>query len=170
MEVPTMAVHQETRTVNSVPRHARIRRSVSIGLGGLAALILVGVVVAIVAGRRQETVYPAGSPQQAVATYVRFLQNGQVDEAYAMTSLSDPMEGILQADRFHQIYDNWGQQSHRVTLVHAHVTRNTASITVEISTFHADEFGGSDATTRQTFTLVRRHGVWRITGPEYLSS
>ena len=140
----------------------RMYRSLLVLLGGAAALLAAGVVVALVAVRQPETAYPAHSPQGTVATYLRLLQDGKVDTAYALVDMD------IDRERFHEQFDTWGQTPHRVTLLQADTNGPDASVTVEIATFSAGPFGASDRTSRQTFTLVRQGGAWRITGPEYL--
>ena len=140
----------------------RMYRSLLVLLGGAAALLAAGVVVALVAVRQPETAYPAHSPQGTVATYLRLLQDGKVDVAYALVAMD------MARQQFHQQFDTWGQTPHRVTLLQAGTSGSDASVTVEIAAFSPGAFGPSDRTSRQTFTLVRQGGAWRITGPEYL--
>jgi hypothetical protein len=144
----------------------RMYRSLLVLLGGAGALLAAGVVVALVAVRQPETAYPAHSPQATVATYLRLLQNGQVDTAYPLVAFSRRSEQCCHMDReqFHQQFDTWSQTPHRVTLLKAGTSGPDASVTVEIATFSAGAFGASDQTCRQTFTLVRQGGAWRITG------
>jgi hypothetical protein len=146
----------------------RMYRSLLVLLGGAGALLAAGVVVALVAVRQPETAYPAHSPQATVATFLRLLQNGQVDTAYPLVRWKPIRSGqCCQMDReqFHQQFDTWSQTPHRVTLIQAGTSGPDASVTVEIATFSAGAFGASDQTCRQTFTLVRQGGAWRITGP-----
>ena len=140
----------------------RMYRSLLVLLGGAGALLAAGVVVALVAVRQPETAYPAHSPQGTVANYLRLLQDGRVDTAYALVAMD------VDRERFHEQFDSWGQTPHRVTLLQADTSGPEARVTVEIATFSAGPFGASDRTSRQTFTLVRQGGAWRITGPEYL--
>ena len=137
-------------------------RSLLVLLGGAAALLAAGVVVALVAVRQPETAYPAHSPQGTVATYLRLLQDDKVDTAYALVAMD------MDRERFHEQFATWSQTPHRVTLLQAGTSGPDASVTVEIAAFSAGPFGASDRTSRQTFTLVRQGGAWRITGPEYL--
>jgi hypothetical protein len=141
-------------------------------IGGVGALLLVGIIVLVIVTHQSETTYPPNSPQQTIATYLRLLQRGQVDEAYKLTSLTSPNEDAdpspMSRQDFHAEFDNWSQQSHRVTLLRTNTSGNQSSVTVEVSVFSGDAFGGSDETSRLTFTLVRRHGEWRITGPSSL--
>jgi hypothetical protein len=143
----------------------RMYRSLLVLLGGAGALLAAGVVVALIAVRQPETAYPAHSPQATVATYLRLLQNGQVDTAYPLVAFSR-RRGAWRWDReqFHQQFEYWGQTPHRVTLLQTGTSGSDATVTVEIAVFSADAFGASDQTCRQTFRLVRQGGAWRITG------
>ena len=113
-----------------------------------------------------------------VADYLRLLQNGQVDEAYALTAFEPapipapygpPYLAPTTREGFHQAFDAWSQTPHQVVLLRSSVTGDRASVTVEVATFSPDVLGGGDRRSQQTFTLVRQNGAWRITGPSYLS-
>ncbi|GAC1401355.1 MAG: hypothetical protein NVSMB65_18880 [Chloroflexota bacterium] len=144
----------------------RERRSLLV-VGGVGALLLAGIVVALLAARQPETRFAANSPQGTVATYFRLLQEGKVDQAFAMTSFEDSYHVISPSD-FHQQFDGWSQTSHRVTAVSTTTTGSTASVTVDISAFSGGTFGASDRTHRATITLARKGSAWRITGPQWL--
>jgi hypothetical protein len=128
-----------------------------------AILLLAGVAVAVVA-RGHETTYSSSTPVSAVQRYLNLLQNGKTDQAYAMTTLD-----ISQSE-----YDNemqgWSGTSHTVSLVSSHPHGNTASVTVDISTFSNPPPVTGDNTTRVTFTLSRVSHRWVITGPDYIPS
>jgi len=141
-----------------------MRMSILAVIAAMAVLLAAAGVVASNAARQPDTSYPPGSPQATVSSYLHLLQDGQVDRAYALVS---PDMGVTAQD-FHQQYDTWGQRSHRVTLVQFNTTSQSASVTVDIATFAAGPFGASDQTRRDTFTLAREDGKWRMTGPEYL--
>jgi hypothetical protein len=145
----------------------REQRSLLIVAAGAALLLLCGTVVGLAAGHQSAPAYPRNSPQAAVATYLRLLQSGKFDAAFQMTDFSG-QDASMSTNDFHQQYDNWSRQSHRVTLVQSQVNGDTASITVDISTFSGGAFGASDQTYRQTFTLERLPKGWLITGPEYI--
>ena len=148
-----------------------LRRSLAILAGGLALLILIGVTVTVIASRQAEATFPADSAPGTVATYLRLLQDGQIDDAYALTAFPDSREGPRSPatrEGFHQQMDRWSQQPHRVLLVRSNTNGAQATVVVEVSTFIPDVFGASDRTIQQTFTLERRAGAWRITGPVYL--
>ena len=137
-------------------------------LGGAVLVLAAGIVFAIVAARRPETTFPPGSPEAAVATYLRLLQQGQTDDAFAMTAFpsgGDP-PGTTR-ERFHAQFDHWSQTPHRVTLLRSSTTGDQASVTVEIATFSPAIFRSNDQSAQQTFTLAHQDGAWRITGPPY---
>ncbi len=140
-------------------------------VGGLGALLVVGVLVTVLAVRQPETTYRAGSPEAAVATYLRLLQEGRVDQAYALISPPDFSNYGNTMDRsaFHQEFDHWSQTSRRVTLVTTVVDGASASVTVDITQFSGSPLGAADQTNRQTITLVRKTGRWLVTGPAWLN-
>lgn len=144
----------------------RIPRSMVVLLVGAVGLLVAGVIVAIVSSDRPATTFPVGSPEATVATYLRLLQNGQVDEAYTMTAFTQP---TITREDYHQRFEYWTQQPHRVTLLRTSTTGDQATVTVETSTFRPGLFEADDSTVQQTFTLVRRQGNWLITGPDYLN-
>ncbi|GAC1520404.1 MAG: hypothetical protein NVS2B16_27460 [Chloroflexota bacterium] len=163
-----MSATESVTTSAAIPR--RMPRSILVLLGGISGLLLLGIVVALTIGRRSEVRYPAHSPEGTVATYLRLLQDGNLDQAYKLTHMSfDPgIGGPMSRAQFQQALGRWNERTHRVTLVRARHSGREASITVEISAFSSDVFGASDQTSRQTFTLVLLKGDWRITGPSYL--
>jgi hypothetical protein len=126
------------------------------------ALLVAGIIVALVASRRTDTAYPANSPEGTVATYLRLLQNGQADQAYDLVAIDRDRQAFIRQ------YGDWSQRTHRVTLVNSNTSGDRATVTVDLSTFSGGAFGASDTTNRQTFTLEQRGGKWRITGPDYL--
>ncbi len=127
-----------------------IPRFILVLMGGVGALLVVGIVVTIVVAGHSETSYPPTSPQGTLASYLRLLQAGQVDRAYATVSMG------MDLGQFHQQYDSWSQRSHRVTVVQSSTTDDsTASVTVDISTFSGGTFGASDQTGRRLRSSAR---------------
>lgn len=141
-------------------------RSVALLAGGAGLLLVAGVVLALLAPRRAETSFPPGSPEATVACYLRLLQDGQVDQAAALVDFDGPRP--LTSEQFHQQYDQWSRNTHRVTLLHSETSGEQASVRVEIATFSPGAFGAEDRTAQATFTLVRRDGAWRINDPPFL--
>ena len=149
-----------------------MRRPILVALGGASALLIVGMLISLVMARQPAATYAVDSPPGAVAAYLRLLEEGQVDRAYAMVSASamtnGPYGSAMTLSDYHRQFDNWSQRSHRATLVRSQVTATTASVVVDIATFSGGAFGGSDNTQRVTFTLVQAKGRWLISGPQYL--
>jgi hypothetical protein len=149
----------------------RVQRSMAFAIGGVALLVLVGVALTTIAARRPEASFAPDSPEGTVATYLRLLEQGQVDEAYAMTALEESRsfpEPRMTREQFHRQFDRWSATPRRVTLLRTTMTGDVASVTVDIATFAPGPFGVDDRSAQQTFTLVRREGRWLITGPAYL--
>ena len=144
-------------------------------IAAVVTLLVAGSIVAVVATRQPAVTYPPGSPEATAATYLRLLQNGQVDEAYALTAFppgpspyGSPTDYPMTRERFHAQFDQWSETPHQVVLLRSTVTGDHASVTVEITAFRPDLLGGNDQRAQQTLTLVRQDGVWRVTGPAFL--
>jgi hypothetical protein len=133
----------------------------------VGGLILLGIVAVVVALHRPQAAYPAHSPQRAVQRYLGLLQSGKVEEAYGMTNFSMTAIGTYTNSDFHQQWDNWSNHSHEVSLLHVANHGETAAVTVQITTDNAGVFGSQSNGNRTTFTLLRLHGTWFVTGPVY---
>lgn len=146
----------------------RLERSVVALIGGVAALLALGLVVAVFAARRPEATFPPDSPQGVVATYLRLLQDGKVDEAYDLTAFpaSDPFP--MTRERFHEQLDRWSATPHRAILARTTVRGDRATVVVQISGFRPGLLGGGDSTQQVDVTLARTSAGWRVTGPPYL--
>ncbi len=143
----------------------QLQRSVVALLGVAVALLLAGVVVAIAASRQPEATYSPGTPEAAIADFVRLIEAGKVDEAYALTAIPG-----LSRERFREQVDPAyrSESSRRVTLIRSEVKAETATVDVAITTLsHTDALDVSEDTTRQTYRLKRVNGKWLITGPTY---
>jgi len=145
----------------------RIHRSLAVVIAGTIALLVLGLIVAVIASRQPEASFPADSPQATVAAYLRYLQSGKVDDAFALTKF-DNDGPPLTASRFHQQMDRWNQTPHRVTLLKTDVQGDRATVVVEVASFSPDAFASTDHSSRQSFTLIWRDGAWVITGPQFL--
>ena len=142
-----------------------LQRSVIALLGGAVAVLLIGVVIAVAASRQPETTYAPGTPEATIANFVRLIEAGKLDEAYALTDIKG-----LTRERFDEQFDPafTGDSSRRVTLVRTNVSGNNATVVVAISTFSdSDSLDVSEYTNRQTYRLKRENGRWLITGPSY---
>lgn len=140
-----------------------VHKSVLGLIAGALAVLLVGVVVSIAASRQPESTYPPGSPEATIAEFVRLIEDGQLEEAYELTSIP----GLTQ-EEFVERFSYQGDASSRVTLVRSDVDGDTATVVVDVSTFSPDgPLDSSDYTYRETYQLRREAGRWVITGPEY---
>jgi hypothetical protein len=144
-----------------------MNRSLAIIVACASALVMAGLVVALIAVRQPESAFPSGTPEAAVADYLRLLQNGDLDGAFALTSMQIGSRA-LDSQTFHNQNSRWSEAPHRVTLVSSKTNGNQATVAVDVATFEPDVLGGSDRTSRQTFALARRDDGWRITTPTSL--
>ena len=144
-----------------------MQRSLVFLVGGVVAILVLGIVVATLVVRQPEATFPPNSPEGTVAAYLRLLQDGRVDEAYDLTAFDDsPM--VMTRSRFHEQYDRWSARPHRVTLVRSSVRGNDATVVVDVTAFNSGLFNSSDTGTTTTVTLRRTGDAWRVTGPTYL--
>src|SRR2546430_1728697 len=121
-------------TINTVLQRSRLDRPLLLMIGGMVALLALGIAVALIAAHRPEASYPPDSPQQAVATYLRLLQDGKVDQAYAMTAFREGPNGFrVPREQFNQMFGDWSSRSHHVTLLRASTKGSSATVQVEIS-------------------------------------
>ncbi len=88
----------------------RMQRSMVVIVGAALALLVAGIVVALVASRRAEAPYPPDSPEGTVATYLRLLQSGQADQAYGLAAMDRDRQDFIRQ------YGDWSRRSHRVPL------------------------------------------------------
>ncbi len=144
-----------------------MNRSLVVVVGCAVALLVAGAIVALVTARQPESTFPAGTPEAVVADYLRLLQSGDLDGAFALTSMQSGSRPLPQ-ESFQNQNQYWSQTPHRVTLISSKTNANQATVVVEIVTFQPDIFGTGDDSSRQTFLLARQDGEWRITSPERL--
>jgi hypothetical protein len=156
-------------TVDTAPETTGHRAGRGIGLLPIAigALVVLGLIVAVIALRRPQATYPAGSPQRAVQRYLSLLQAGKVEAAYDMTDFALSSNGDVTDSEFHQEWDNWGQTSHTVNLVRTVTSGDSSAVTVEGTPASTGLFAGSTSGYRVTFTLLHGRRGWLITGPAY---
>ncbi|MCL4540973.1 MAG: hypothetical protein M1396_01325 [Chloroflexi bacterium] len=146
------------------------RWSFVILVSGIILVLGLGIVLTIVVACQPEASFPPGSAAATVATYLRLVQHGQADEAFALTDFTRPVGNSnvpVPQTQFYQWANHWSQQAHRVLLVRSSEHDGHASVVVEVTAFSPDLLA-ADQGTRQTFTLERRNGVWKITSPLFL--
>lgn len=127
--------------------------------GGALLLIAAGVLVSVLAPRSSSAEYKPGSPEAAVAEYIRLRQEGKDTES---SRLKDP----LQPDREYLDYQ-LTQPGARIGLVSSETTGSTATVVVEVS--RVNDGGGflpSESSRRIRFQLQQSEGKWIITRQE----
>lgn len=138
-------------------------------IAGAVLLMLAGIVVAVIVSHNEAaTTYDPSTPEGTVQRYLSLLQSGKTDQAYGMTRLTDYGGQLVDRARFHEMFDNWGQNSHQVTLNSTTLSHSHASVRAEISSFSGGPFGASTDSSPVTFTLFKTGGRWLITGPSYI--
>jgi serine/threonine protein kinase/DNA-binding SARP family transcriptional activator len=136
-------------------------------LAGVATILvlLLSVAFVLVQGVTSHARFPSGSPQEAVASYFRLLQGGQVDSAFQLTASAQLPNAETARKRFHAVFGAWRRKARGVSVLDAQTFRNGAKVTVDVTIFDGNALGESDTTTRRTVNVVYSHGRWRIQDP-----
>ena len=134
----------------------QFHRSAVLLLGGAGLVLLAGLIVTLLVVREPEAAYAPNSPQSTVASFLRQLEQGEVDSAYALTTTATDRQS------FQQQFGAWHSTSHRVALMQTTTNGNIASVTVRIRHFSAGAIGLPEESSEATFTLERQGGTWRI--------
>ena len=121
---------------------------------------MIGVVIALVASRRTDTAFPAGSPEGKVAEFLRLVENSDLDDAYRLTDIPG-----MSREKFEENFRYGSQTSRRITLVRSETEGATATVVVDSSEFVSDSpLGENSYTQRLTYRLRRNDGNWLIVG------
>jgi len=145
-------------------------------LGGIVALIVVGLAVLFLIGTRSETVLSEDTPEGVVQRFVLALEKRDADAAY--NYLSGAVKSRWSLDEFRsavamgpQMFgpSPSGERSSRAVLNKVTVSGDTANVLVTISTGAAGGPLTYDEYTRdELFTLRHEGGQWKIESfPEY---
>ncbi|MEJ7654372.1 MAG: hypothetical protein WKH64_14125 [Chloroflexia bacterium] len=87
---------------------------------------MIGVVIALVASRRTDTAFPAGSPDGKVAEFLRLVENSDLDDAYRLTDIPG-----MSREKFEERFRYGSQTSRRITLVRSETEGATATVVVD---------------------------------------
>lgn len=134
---------------------------------GAIALVIIGVVVAVMGGRSPAPVDP-NSPAGVVAAYVEATRTGDYDAADAKLSRA----AIAQRDRDRTVRRPIGPASDSNVSIAVETTRQTddsATARLTVTRFYGSPslFGSNRSTSEYLVPLVREDGAWRINQPIY---
>lgn len=130
---------------------------------GVAAVIVVAVVSAILASTRDPVELPAGSPEAVVQAYLRAVADGDTDQASAL--LSEELESRCDEESVGMPLRRFPGDgpSFRAELLDVEQEGDTARVEVRITEFTGEPpLGNPGYDHFETYELVRENGDWRI--------
>jgi hypothetical protein len=133
------------------------------------ALVVAGVVVALVTTRGGVELFPADSPEGAVQRYLLAFGDEEYREAYDY--LSSDVQRRCSLDDFlrRAPYRNTGE--HHMTLEDTQTLDDSALVRARVTVFDPGvPFGPSEHSYDRTFQLKLEEGQWRLTWPEWWCS
>lgn len=132
----------------------------------VAALVVAGVVVALVTTRGGVDLFPEDSPEGVVQRYLRALQDEEYRQAYDY--LSGDLQRRCSLDEFVTSAFSTGTREHHMTLEDTQTLDDSALVTGRVTVFDPGvPFGPSEYSYDRTFHLKLEEGQWRLTWPEW---
>lgn len=155
----------DDRTDQERGRARGIPKSIIGAALAVGALVLVAVLVVLVADGRQSD-FPADSPEGTVQSYLRALENDDVESAYGSFSSAVQSDMTLTAYRRVVREQYYEDDSRRIALDRVDVTGDRARLFLTIQpTGGGGLFGGGGYTDEREIPLVHEAGGWRIDEP-----
>jgi hypothetical protein len=135
--------------------------------GGIAATVVVAVLIVVVLGDRPPAPFPPGTPEAALQGYVSAWEDEDLEATYAYFSTG--VKDTLPIDEYRQVARDQGNfsggapQQRRVTIDKVELDGERAEVylSIEYSFDGGLPFGGGYRDTR-TINLVREAGDWKI--------
>ncbi len=132
----------------------------------VSALVVAGLVVALVTTRGGVDLLPADSPEGAVQRYLLALEDEDYAEAYDYVADSSKtgctFEEFVRDASYREV------RGSRMTLEDTKRFDDTAIVTASVTVFEPDlPFGTSEYTYDRTYQLELEDGHWRLTWPEH---
>jgi hypothetical protein len=130
------------------------------------ALVVAGLVVALITTRGGVDLLPADSPEGAVQRYLLALEDEDYPEAYDYVAASSKtgctFEEFLRLAAYREVRDS------HMTLEDIKQFDDTAIVTASVTVFEPDvPFGASEYTYDRTYQLELEEGHWRLAWPEH---
>lgn len=131
----------------------------------VGALVVAGLVVALVTNRQAETL-PADSPEGAVQRYLLALEDRRYDDAYGYLSAGTkaicPRSQFLRYASYREVRDV------RMTLEETRRFDSSAVVVTEVTVFDIEPpLQPQEYSYEQTFDLRLEAGEWRLVSPDY---
>jgi hypothetical protein len=130
------------------------------------ALVVAGLVVALVTTRGGVDLLPADSPEGTVQRYLLALEDEDYPKAYDYLAAGSKdacsFDEFLRQTSYGEVRDS------HMTLDDTRIFDGSAVVTATVIVFEPSlPFGASEHTYDRTFQLSLEDGQWRLTGPEY---
>lgn len=133
-------------------------------IGGGAFVGVLLVVSIVLALMRSEAEFPAGSPEAAVQTYLRALQDDDFTTAHSLFSTDLRAECSLDDFVGGSVYYKREIANQRVVLESTADLNDSVVVTTRVSQVSdSGPFGVSEYSSSQVFTLRQEDGGWRFT-------
>jgi hypothetical protein len=127
----------------------------------VGALLVLSIVLALL---RSDAEFPAGSPEAAVQTYLRALQDDDFSTAHNLFSADLRAECSLDDFVSGSVYYKREIANQRVVLESTTTLNESVAVTTRISRVSdSGPFGVSEYSASQVFTLRQEDGGWRFT-------
>lgn len=128
------------------------------------ALVVAGVVVALVTTRGGVDLFPEDSPEGVVQRYLIALDDEEYQRAYDY--LSSDVQRRCSLDEFLRSASTTAAREHRMTLEDTRILDDSALVTARVTVFDPGvPFGRSEYSYDRTFQLKLEEGRWRLTWP-----
>lgn len=128
-------------------------------IGGAVLLIAVGVLVSVLSPRSSRAEYAPGSPEAAVAEYIKLRREGRNTESNRVKDPNNPEAEYLDY--------RLAEPGARIGLVSSQTTGSTATVVIEVSSLEdGGAFLPSESYQRIRFHLRQTDGRWIITQQE----
>ena len=127
----------------------------------LGALLIASVIVAML--DRDEPL-PEGSPEAAVQSFLKAIEDENFEVAHS--SLSDSLREDCPIEKFAggNIRGDSKLRDNRITLERTKTVQDTVFVTVRVTQFHGSgPFGASESSFEHRFALRQEEGRWRFT-------
>jgi hypothetical protein len=129
------------------------------------ALVVAGLVVALITTRGGVDLLPADSPEGAVQRYLLALEDDDYAEAYEY--VADLSKSGCTFEEFVRLASRRGVRDSHMTLEGTQRFDDTAIVTAGVTVFEPDvPFGASEYTYERTYQLELEDRQWRLTWPE----
>jgi len=132
--------------------------------GGVLALVVLTVVLALTFGSADPASFEPGSPEAALQDYARALRD--VDRAAALALLTNDARAQVEQDQYFPSSYCGGSDDRRVRVDHTEIAGNHATIYVTVQESSSSVFDFDQYEYQQTVPMLREDGAnWKVDQP-----